>query len=125
MGAVGAVLVVAGIVLALRSVALLAGRGRPRRGPQPAFVIAGPYRRLRNPLLAGLLLTAAGAALASRSLIVAAGALLAAVGAHVWVVRIEEPRLAARFGDAYAAYLRRVPRWVPIAPSRDDADERG
>ena len=26
---------------------------------------------------------------------------------------VEEQRLAARFGAAYAEYLRRVPRWVP------------
>jgi protein-S-isoprenylcysteine O-methyltransferase Ste14 len=123
MGAVGAVLVVAGVALALRSAALLSGRGRPRRGPQPSFVIAGPYRRMRNPLLAGLVLVAVGVALVSRSIALAVGAALAAVLAHLWVVRIEEPRLAVRFGDAYAAYLRCVPRWVPGEPSRDDAGD--
>ena len=125
MGAAGAVLVVAGTVLALRSAALLSGRGRPRRGPQPSFVIAGPYRRMRNPLLAGCLLAALGVALATHSTALAITAALAAVVAHVWVVRFEEPRLAERFGDAYAAYRRCVPRWVPGEPPRDAADDAG
>jgi protein-S-isoprenylcysteine O-methyltransferase Ste14 len=123
MGAAGAVLVVAGVVLALRSAALLVGRGRPRRGPQPSFVIAGPYRRMRNPMLAGLMLAALGVALATRSIALAAGVVITALAAHAWVVRIEEPRLALRFGDAYAAYLRCVPRWVPVGSTRDDPDE--
>jgi protein-S-isoprenylcysteine O-methyltransferase Ste14 len=111
--ALGAVLVVIGTLLAARSAALLAGRGRPKRGPQPAFVIAGPYRRVRNPLAGGLLVAAAGLALLTRSPALAVAAALAAVASHAWIVRVEEPRLTERFGAAYAAYLRCVPRWVP------------
>jgi protein-S-isoprenylcysteine O-methyltransferase Ste14 len=126
MRAVGEVLIVAGVALALRSAALLAGRGRPRRGPRPALVIAGPYRRVRNPLLGGLVVAVAGAALVARSTPLGAAAAFGAVVAHAWIVRVEEPRLAARFGDAYAAYLRRVPRWMPSpARPRDDAGEAG
>ena len=121
MRGAGAVLIVAGVALALRSATLLAGRGRPRRGPRPAFVIAGPYRRVRNPLLGGLVLAVVGAALVARSTVLGAAAAIGMVVAHAWVVRVEEPRLAARFGDAYAAYLRRVPRWMPSpALPRDD-----
>jgi protein-S-isoprenylcysteine O-methyltransferase Ste14 len=29
------------------------------------------------------------------------------------VTRVEEPRLGQRFGAAYRAYLRSVPRWIP------------
>jgi len=111
--AAGVVLCVIGVALAARSALLLAGRGRPRRGPRPAFVLAGPFFRMRNPLYAGLVLALAGAALAAASRTLALVALAAGAGAHVWVVRVEEPRLAARFGAAYAEYLRRVPRWVP------------
>jgi protein-S-isoprenylcysteine O-methyltransferase Ste14 len=113
MRALGAILVVAGGVLAIRSALLLSGRGRPRRGPEPAFVIAGPYRRSRNPLSGGLLLVLAGIAFATRSATLACVTALAAVAAHAWIVRVEEPRLTARFGEAYAAYLRHVPRWLP------------
>ena len=113
MLAAGVALVVLGVGLAFRSALLLAGRGRPRRGPRPRLVLAGPYLRMRNPLLGGALVALAGLVLATRSpglAILAAGA---AVAAHLWIVRIEEPRLEARFGTAYAEYLRRVPRWLP------------
>jgi protein-S-isoprenylcysteine O-methyltransferase Ste14 len=109
----GAVVLGLGIALAARSALLLLGRGRPRRGPQPALVLAGPYLRLRNPLLGGLVLSLAGEALLRRSpllgLLTAAGAF----GAHLWVTRVEEPQLEGRFGAAYAEYRRRVPRWLP------------
>ena len=120
-GALGAALVVIGTLLAARSGALLAGRGRPKRGPQPAFVIAGPYRRVRNPLAGGLLVAAAGLALLTRSPVLAVATALAAVASHAWIVRVEEPRLTARFGAAYAAYLRCVPRWVPRGSRSEDA----
>src|SRR4029077_7067771 len=111
--AAGVVITLVGVALAARSALLLAGRGRPRRGPPPAFVLAGPYLRARNPLYAGLVLALGGAALAAASWTLALVALAAGVGAHLWVVRVEEPRLLARFGAAYAEYVRRVPRWVP------------
>jgi protein-S-isoprenylcysteine O-methyltransferase Ste14 len=120
---VGLLLAIAAAALALRSALLLAGRGRPRRGPQPPFVIAGPYLRIRNPLFAGVVLGLVGAALwrDSRWL------MLAAIGlgwvAHWWVVHVEEPELRRRFGPAYEAYLRHVPRWIPgrAAPPADGA----
>ena len=119
MRAAGIVIALLGVALAARSGQLLTGRGRPRRGPRPAFVLAGPYLRTRNPLYAGLVLGLAGAALAAGSWLLALTAATAAVVAHARVVRLEEPRLEARFGDAYTAYLRRVPRWVPRIGRRD------
>ncbi len=114
----GLVLAATGLALAVRSALLLVGVGRPRRGPRPAFVLAGPYLRSLNPLLAGLLLACAGIALALASWPAIAVALGAALGAHVWVVVVEEPRLERRFGRAYAEYLRRVPRWLPALGRR-------
>lgn len=109
---------VLGAGLALRSALLLAGRGRPRRGPRPAFVLAGPYLRTRNPLLIGLVLALLGIATAASSWWLAGVVVAGALAAHIWVVRVEEPRLRARFGPAYAEYLRRVPRWLPSLPRR-------
>lgn len=113
MRVVGIAVGVLGAVLALRSTLLLAGRGRPRRGPQPPFVLAGPYLRIRNPQLAGLGLVLLGVAAALSSWWLAGGVVAGAVGTHVWVVRVEEPKLRAQFGAAYTEYLRRVPRWLP------------
>jgi protein-S-isoprenylcysteine O-methyltransferase Ste14 len=120
----GLLLAVVGLLLALRSALVLVGRGRPRRGPRPALVLAGPYLRMRNPLLAGVLLAVAGTALAVGSWLLVGLALALAVGAHLWVVRREEPRLRARFGAAYAAYMAHVPRWVPRFAGARAGDER-
>ena len=114
----GLVLAATGIALAVRSALLLVGVGRPRRGRRPAFVLAGPYLRLRNPLLAGVLLACAGVALALASWPAVVVALGAALAAHAWVVAVEEPRLERRFGRAYAEYLRCVPRWLPALGRR-------
>lgn len=119
MRAAGLALALLGFALAVRSAQLLAGRGRPRRGPRPAFVLAGPYLRMRNPLFAGLVIGLAGAALAARSWWLAVAAAAVVVAAHLWVVRVEEPALRARFGAAYVAYVRRVPRWLPRRRRRE------
>jgi protein-S-isoprenylcysteine O-methyltransferase Ste14 len=68
---------------------------------------------MRNPLLAGIVVALVGLALwrASGVLLLLAG--VAAWAAHWWVTRVEEPDLRRRFGDAYEAYLRAVPRWIP------------
>jgi len=109
----GLALALVGLVLTARSAQLLAGRGGPQRGQQPAFVIAGPYLHVRNPLFAGVVLALGGAALIEGSWLFGTLAATVLVIAHVWVVRVEEPALQARFGPAYVEYLRSVPRWLP------------
>jgi protein-S-isoprenylcysteine O-methyltransferase Ste14 len=113
MRSAGYLVVLLGLALAVRSGLLLAGRGRPRRGEQPALVIAGPYRRMRNPLLLGFVIMAVGLALSATSVLLAGVAFLVAVAAHLWVVCFEEGRLRERFGPTYDAYQRHVPRWLP------------
>jgi len=109
----GWVIAMFGLAVAIRSALLLGGRGRPRRSPIPAFVIAGPYRRVRNPIFGGVVLTLGGLAAAAGSSLLWAAPALAALALHSWVVLVEEPRLRERFGDAYDAYLVHVPRWLP------------
>lgn len=99
----------------------LSGRYRlPRAGGPPGMsqgmpeqlVTEGPYALTRNPMYAGHLLFLTGLALLTRSPLAAVVA-----AAHVpWFahrVRRDEERLAERFGEAYAVYCERVPRWVP------------
>jgi protein-S-isoprenylcysteine O-methyltransferase Ste14 len=119
----GILVALVGLLLGLRSALLLAGRGRPRRGPRPALVLAGPYLHMRNPLFAGVALAAGGTALATRSWVLGTVAAAFAIGAHLWVVRAEEPSLRTRFGKAYEEYTVRVPRWVPRAGASRDEDE--
>ena len=70
-------------------------------------------RRACIGLAAAALVVLAGAALWRESgrLLLLAGA--AAWAANWWVTRVEEPDLRRRFGAAYEAYLRNVPRWLP------------
>src|SRR5262249_10770128 len=88
--------------------------------PPRQFVVAGPYRYVRNPMISGVIAILAGEAcvLASRP---HAGwaALFAAINA-IYIPLFEEPMLAARFGEPYAAYRRHVRRFVPrLTPYQD------
>jgi protein-S-isoprenylcysteine O-methyltransferase Ste14 len=95
---------------------------RARGTPAPVaeteeLVVTGPYRYARNPQYLGVIATVAGLGLRWRSPAVLVYAALLGVAFDAWVRGYEEPRLRHRFGDAYAAYTRTVPRWgaVPIS----------
>lgn len=77
------------------------------------LVTQGPYSVTRNPLYLFSLAGAGGLGLSSGSL--ALGVLFAAAYfmALSGAVQGEERRLSRAFGEAYALYLRRVPRWLP------------
>lgn len=90
------------------------GRGTPvPLDPPAALVTTGPYAWCRNPMLAAQGVMWAGETILLRAWLL--GALLAAglVVAHLLLKYMEEPRLVARFGEAYEEYRRRVPMWVP------------
>jgi protein-S-isoprenylcysteine O-methyltransferase Ste14 len=79
----------------------------PRR-----MVDEGPYRYTRNPMYLGHLIFMVGLAATFRSWF----ALLLFALRTAWFQRRvlgDEARLAAAFGDDYAAYRARVKRWVP------------
>jgi protein-S-isoprenylcysteine O-methyltransferase Ste14 len=99
---------------------LLVGRYRhPRAGgdwgfatPPNHIVATGPYRYTRNPMYLGHLIFMLGLAITFRSWF-ALVLLLARTGWFHYRVLQDEKRLAARFGDDYAAYCRQVKRWIP------------
>lgn len=110
--AAGAVLVLAGCAINVRAVAERRRREggtfelqHPRR-----LVVTGPYATSRNPMYAGWWLIHLGAGLLQGS----AWALLttpaAALAEHRGVVA-EERQLAELFGEDFAAYAGRVPRY--------------
>lgn len=89
-----------------------AGTAIPTFRPARRFVSSGPYAFTRNPMYLGLVLLLAGL-----GLMLASGWTLLFVPVFValmdrLVIAREEPYLAARFGDPYRAYLRRVRRWI-------------
>ena len=79
--------------------------------PPRQLVVRGLYRITRNPMYNGVLAILLAEAWLFRSvaLLEYAGAVLVAF--HLFVVLYEEPALASRFGETYAAYRKHVPRW--------------
>lgn len=112
---------VPGVVLALAGIALDVAAMRmmhraqtnvlPHRGAQH-LVTDGVFAISRNPIYLGNALLMTGVALAMHWPWLLACALLAAALVEWLAIRREERHLAARFGDAFADYTRRVPRWI-------------
>lgn len=74
---------------------------------------SGLYRYTRNPQNVGLGLTFGGTALATNSLLV----VVLAAGGMVWLLLmtlLEEPWLEEQYGEAYAEYCRRTPRFLGV-----------
>ncbi len=92
----------------------LQGRGTPMPFDPPSrLVVAGPYRSVRNPMYLLYIMIVLGEAISYQLpwLALYAGLLFAL--AHLYVVKIEEPRLRERFGEPYRGYCQRVSRWLP------------
>ena len=114
--AAGVVLAVAGLALSLWCVALFLrmGEGTPAPLQPPVHLVtAGPYGLVRNPMLTGVTMLIAGEALVFASLGIAVYAAVFFAIANVLLFTVEEPALARRFGEEYAAYRQHVPRWLP------------
>lgn len=87
--------------------------------PPKEFVASGPYRWMRNPVAAFLLVTVLGEAVFIGSVGIFVLFLLGLPLAQLQVTRVEEPRLSKRFGETYIEYCKRVPRWWPKRPHDD------
>lgn len=122
----GAALIGLGFALWLWTVRLFARIGKGTLAPWDPprrLVVEGPYRHVRNPMIAGVLAVLAGEAalFGSLPLLIWFGLFFAAnvIGFQVY----EEPRLERRFGEEYRTYKRNVPRWLPRrTPWRPAAD---
>ncbi|HEU4701915.1 MAG TPA: isoprenylcysteine carboxylmethyltransferase family protein [Conexibacter sp.] len=114
----GAALVAGGLVLVVQTIALL---GRDGHGtlapwdPTSRLVVRGPYRRVRNPMISGVLAILLGEAVVLGSPAVLAWAAVFLLANALWLPLVEERGLLRRFGDDYARYRAHVPRWVPRA----------
>lgn len=109
-------LIAAGFALWLWTVRLLARVGRGTLAPWDptrSLVVEGPYRHVRNPMIAAVLAVLAGEAalFGSLPLLIWFAAFFAINCVFFWLH--EEPGLGRRFGDDYRAYKRNVPRWLP------------
>ncbi len=112
--AAGAVVLLAGLVLA-GSAARLFGSSARLYGVQRGWLIeGGVYRVTRNPQYIGLVLVLAGIGVLARSGLVLGLSILFAAGLWFWVTAIEEPHLRRAFGDRYRRYCATVPRFLGV-----------
>ncbi len=96
------------------------GRGTPAPfDPPREFVASGPYRYVRNPMYIGgaAVILGAGLAFSSPSIVLLALAFLLIM--HLFVVILEEPSLAGKFGAGYQRYSQSVPRWLIRPPAKN------
>jgi protein-S-isoprenylcysteine O-methyltransferase Ste14 len=118
----GAVLMLAGGILALicAGVFVARGRGTPALFDAPReFVAIGPYRYCRNPMYIGGLLLLMGFGLYERSVSILIMAVVLFGVVHLLVVCYEEPTLRKSFGGPYQQYCKEVRRWIPkLRPQR-------
>ena len=124
----GGALVVVGLVLICKTVALFATVGDGTLAPWDPprrLVVRGPYRRVRNPMISGVLCVLLGEAFLAGSVVLLGWfAAFFAINA-VTMPLIEEPALEERFGPDYAEYKRHVPRWVPRLRPWEQGGGRG
>ncbi len=88
-----------------------AGTNAPPWKPALTLVTGGIYRWVRNPMYVGLGLILAGLGIALQSEWTLLLLVPFALVMHFGVVRREERYLEAKFGDAYRAYMSKVPRY--------------
>ena len=81
--------------------------------PPIVLVVTGPYRYVRNPMIAGVIFVLTGQALLLSSKPHMAWAFTVFLINCVYIPLLEEPLLHQRFGDAYAEYTRHVRRLLP------------
>ncbi len=109
----GALLIAAGIVLAMLGLKGLISAGTTFHtdAANSALVVSGIYRHSRNPIYVGLILVYCGLAA-----MLASPWALALLPVFVYFLRYlaigrEEAYLIRRFGQPYRDYMARVPRW--------------
>jgi protein-S-isoprenylcysteine O-methyltransferase Ste14 len=116
LAAVGLALSAAGLWLLVSTIRLLVVQGQGTLAPwDPTrrLVVQGIYRRVRNPMISGVIAVLLGEAALFASPAVLAWCGLAALVNLIYIPLVEEPGLVQRFGADYEAYRRNVPRWIP------------
>ena len=111
---VGAVLAAAGLALSVWAALLFRREGteiNPTSAANRKLVTSGPYRFTRNPMYLSLVLISLGIAFIAGALPMFAVPVLVFLTAEFVHIPFEEAKMARQFGDAFAAYRRRVRRW--------------
>jgi protein-S-isoprenylcysteine O-methyltransferase Ste14 len=111
----GVIVMWAGLATRVWAVAALGGAFRTtvEVDPDQAVVTSGPYRWIRHPSYAGLLLIVAGLGFALGNWLSVAACLLIPPPALAWRIHVEEAELGRVLGDAYRAYQATTKRLIP------------
>ena len=113
-----AILAAPAIALAVKTMRLFLneGEGTPAPWDPPRkFVVSGPYRHMRNPMLTSVILMILAEAVALSSLGLLGWAVVFFLLNTAYFALLEEPELERRFGAPYRHYKASVPRWMPRA----------
>jgi protein-S-isoprenylcysteine O-methyltransferase Ste14 len=113
---VGLALLSGGLILFVASMWPFATEGEGTLAPWDpprAFVVRGPYRFVRNPMISGVVLFLFGEGCALLSLPLGVWAVCFVVLNLIYIPLVEEPQLERRFGDSYREYCRHVRRFIP------------
>jgi len=113
---IGLIPIAVGIVVVLEAFARFAweGLGTPAPvAPTRTLVVRGFYRFVRNPMYIAVAALIFGQAILLASWGVALYGVVIAAAFDTFVRFYEEPTLRQAHGEAYAAYCRATPRWIP------------
>ncbi len=114
--AIGALLIIAGVLELMDSFARFAlqGLGSPAPvAPTRHLVVTGAYRYVRNPMYLAVTAAILGQAILLSDWRLIVYAILFWLACHVFVVGYEEPTLRQTFGADYETFRVNVPRWIP------------
>ena len=112
----GLLLFAAGFALAVWTMALFHRIGKGTAAPwnpPKKLVVAGPYRHVRNPMLASVFTMLAAEVVVTGSRAVAVFWVVFVCANMLYFPLVEERELSRRFGAEYARYKAHVPRLVP------------
>lgn len=115
----GALTLLIGLVLLVACIWQFAHSGRGTLAPydEPrSLVVAGPYRRVRNPMYLGVLLVLLGESWFTWSGVLLAYTATWLLAVNVFVLAYEEPNLRSKHGAEYERYCAAVRRWLPGRP---------
>ncbi len=113
---IGGIGICLGLILMVATIRLFVTIGKGTIAPwEPTqrLVVQGIYRRVRNPMISGVILVLLGESVLTASLPLFYWFLVAALINAISIPLSEEPGLVKRFGEEYLIYKRNVPRWVP------------
>ena len=115
MDALGVLVALSGQVLRVMVIGLvyITRGGQNRQVWANSLVDTGMFAHSRNPLYLANLLLFLGLAIVHNGWAMYAVVVPFFVVAYACIIAAEEQYLGGRFGEAYADYCRRVPRWLP------------